>query len=409
MKKDNKAASARSSAQRSKKAFMIFTSAFLGCVLIVGIVFGTIGIVKNKNAVMKYKGVYLSDGVANYLIASYKYDFMSSLAKNGEECYDTDIYWQSEAADGKTWGDVLAENTEKYLKSVIIGSYLFDKNTSLTKNDKAVIEKAVNEVLDYRADGNVERFNEIASDMGFTYRDFEKAAEMLYKYEMAQTVIFGYDGSALESGLFNEECNEYFEGAYSRVMLMFIRTDGELVTDPETGKEILSEYDDNTKAIVEEKIAYIRKLINNAENHPNEAVEQMSEGAFMDYIAKDYPTGTINDTEGYYFSKDSSYSLEFAEGAPEVVSLALGMEEGHYAECAVDFGVCFIYKIPLEENAYSRILLTHFFSDFYAKAASYIYGESITAYLPDVTVKSRYDSSAVLTKPYNKQLPIKFG
>ena len=31
-------------------------------------------------------------------------------------------------------------------------------------------------------------------------------------------------------------------------MLLIIRTDGELVTDPDTGKQIVSEYDDTTRA-----------------------------------------------------------------------------------------------------------------------------------------------------------------
>ena len=135
----------RNSSERSKRVFLIFTAAFLGCILLVGVIFGAIGIAKNTSAVMKYKNVYLNDGVASYLATSYKYDFMSSLTRIGVECYDSEYFWESEAEDGKTWGEVLAESTQKYLGRVIVGSYLFDKNTRLTKNDKAAIEKAVDE------------------------------------------------------------------------------------------------------------------------------------------------------------------------------------------------------------------------------------------------------------------------
>ena len=379
----------------------------MSCVLIVGIIFGAIGIVKNARAAMKYKGVYISDGGANYLASSYKYDFMSTLSKMGIECYDSEYFWQKEGEDGKTWGEILQENTEAYLKRVIIGSYLFDKNTRLTKDDKAVIEKAVNEVIEYRIDGGRDGFDALADEIGFTLKDFEEAVTMLYKYEMAQTVVFGYDGSALSDGSFSGECDGYFESAYSRVKLMFIRTDGELVTDPETGKEELSEYDDVTRAEVEAKIEYIRLLIANTES--GAVAEQMNEEAFDWYITNEYSTGTVNDTEGYYFSSESAYSLEFAKDAGDVVRLALSIDVGEYAECEVDFGVCFIYKCPLEAGAYDRITIAHFFEDFYANAASYIYLQSVDAYLDDVAVKVKYDPSAVVTIPYSYELTVKFG
>lgn len=406
MKNNEKSREPLSSEQKSKRLFVIATAAFLCLVLTVGIIFGAVGIVRGQRSVMRYKGIYLQDGVANYLAATYKYDFMSSLKRGGVDSYDSHYFWDSESTDGRTWGEVLTENTEKYLKRVIVGSYLFDRNTRLNKSDKEIIAKAIDEVIEYRADGSVEKFNEMAEEMGFTYRDFVKAAELMYKYEMAEAVIFGYDGSALKSGGFSAECNEYFESSYSRVMLLIIRTDGELVTDPVTGKEELSEYDEATRAKVEADIAEVRTLIYNWENDVFD--RQMSEEAFAWYI-NEYSTGTINDTEGYYFSAESSYSLEFGEDAPEVVKLALSTKIGHYTECELDIGVCFIYRRPLESGAYSRISLSHFFEDFYVNASSYIYSKSVDAYLSSVTVSAKYNKSAVVTKPYNHELYVKFG
>ena len=406
MKNNTKSKAPRTSQERSRRVFVIFSAAFLSVVLTVGLIFGVIGIARSTSSVMSYKGIYLSEGVSNYLTASYKYDFMSSLKRSGVDCYDSHYFWESEASDGKTWGDVLKENTESYLKRVLVGSYLFDRNTRLNSNDKSVIDKAISEVVEYRADGSIQRFNEIGEKMGFGYRDFVKAAELMYKYEMAQTVIFGYDGSALESGYFSAECDEYFEDNYAHVKLLIIRTDGELVTDSETGKEVISEYDEATRAKVLADIERIRKLIGNHNNDVGD--EQMSEAAFDMYIDK-YKTGTVNDTEGYYFSQESSYSLEFAEDAPEVVRLSLATDIGYYDECELEFGVCFIYRCPLEDNAYTRIGIAHFFGDFYAKAASYVYTKSLDAYLDAVTVKNRYDRGAVVDKPYNHDLALKFG
>ena len=109
MEKNKKTCGALSSSERSKKVFLIFTAAFLGCVLLVGIVFGTVGIVKSSRAVMRYKNVYLNDGAASYLATSYKYDFMKMLGRSGVDCYDSEFFWESEAEDGKTYGDLLAD------------------------------------------------------------------------------------------------------------------------------------------------------------------------------------------------------------------------------------------------------------------------------------------------------------
>lgn len=406
--KNNKRTEVNTSSEaRSRRVFIIFTAAFLGLVLVIGAVFGVIGIVNGSTSVMRFKGVYLKEGVSNYLASTYKYDFMSSLTRAGVECYDSEHFWESEAEEGKTWGEILKENTESYLKRVIIGSYLFDRNTGLKRADKDVIEKATSEVLEYRTGGDVDRFNEMAEPMGFTYRDFKRAAEMLYKYEMAKTVIFGYDGAALKSGSFSRECNEYFEKEYSKVKLIIIRTEGDFATDPETGDKVYSEFDEDKKAEIQEKIEEIRELIYNTEN--DLVADGMNEDTFNWYIANEFPTGTVNDTEGYYFSSSSSYSLEFAEDAPEVVKKALGMEVGHYAEAELDIGVCFIYKCPLDRGAYDRIAVAHFFSDFYENAASYVYSVSVEAYLGGVTVKDKYDGEKVVSVPYNNELLVKFN
>ena len=396
-----------SSEERSKRLFKRFICTFLAILLLAGAIFGGIAVVRNYNAVIKYNGIYVNEGVANYLTSSYKYDFMVYVSNTGVECYDSDYFWLSEAEEGKTWGDVLTESAEQYVKKIVVGAYLFDKNTSLSSSDRDVIDQAVDEVLEYKADGDVDKFNEMSDAMGFTFKDFKKAAELLYKAEMAEKVIFGYDGSALSGGDFAPECQEYFETNYSRVKLLFIRTDGELGYDEEVGKVVISEYDETTRDKVVADIEDIRTYIYNLQN---EIVgEQMTESAFNFYINRYPTTSEANDRRGYYFSDSSSYSLEFAEDAPEIVRLALTMKEGEYAEVELDFGVCFIYKCPVESSAYLSLELTHFFEDFYANASSYIYDISVDSYLSEVTVKDKYDADSVVSRPYNYELSVIFG
>lgn len=386
---------------KSKKVFLIFTAIFLGAVLLTGIVIGTVSAIKESRSVMSYKGIYMYDGVANYLAASYKYTFKATLTKLGINGADTESFWGRDAGGGKTLGDVLKENTDRYIKSVLVGSYMFDRNTRLTKNDKDVIANSVSQVLEHKAGGDVDTFNEIAEPMGFDFDDFERAAELIYKYEMAQTVIFGYDAAALQTGLFSTQCDEYYRENYSRVRLLIIRTDGEWATDPETGKQVLDEYDDGEKAEALAKIQDIREKI---------ADGRMNEDAFIWHIQNEYPTDQVNDEKGYYFSASSAYSHNFAnEGALSVVRLALSSKVGEYSECELDIGTCFIYKCELEEGAYASYVLERFFEDFYVNAAPTIYADSLVEYFDGIKVSDRYDSGAVVTLPYNYQLGVFFG
>jgi hypothetical protein len=136
----------------------------------------------------------------------------------------------------------------------------------------------------------------------------------------------------------------------------------------------------------------------------------MHENAFIWYIQNDYPTDTVNDERGYYFSPSSAYSQNFArEGATAAVKLAISMNVGEYAECELDIGTCFIYKCELEDGAYASYALERFFEDFYINAAPSIYIDSLVSYFGDVKVKKKYDASSVVTLPYNYELTVSFS
>ena len=390
--------------KKSKRLFLIFTAVFLGCVLTVGIVLGVISAVRSKDSVMKYKGVYLKEGVANYISASYKNEYINALIKSNISASDDESFWSSEAYDGVTYGDLLAKSTERYLMSVIIGSYLFDRNSRYTKEDKANVQRAIDEVLYYRADSSQVRFNEIGAEMGFTFEDFEKASVLLYKYQRAEDIIFGEEGESLTSGGFSAECNEFFLNNYSKVRVMLIRTDGEWETDKETGEPTFRGYSDVEKERILESIADIRAKISDG---------RMNEEAFIWHIENEYPTGTPNDTDGYYFANGSSYSLQFMEegiddGADEIVNLALSMGVGEYAECELEIGTCFIYKCELDGSAYSNSSLSRFFEDFYKLAKPYVYSKSVEVFFSDVSVKDRYNENYVITQPRNSLLRVTF-
>ncbi len=362
-----------------KKLIIIFSALFLGIVVLFGTVMGIVIAVNNAGAVVNYNGTVIKEGVANYLASYCKYEYLAELAKKLPEVSDSDEFWEDiDPESGKSYGEILAERSKEYIKSVAVGAYLFDRKATVSSEDKNNIKEIANEVLAYQgAAGDIDKFNEIAEASGYDYSDFKKAVELIYKYKTAKSVMYGYNGQALSLGNNAEEC-EAFLSSYSHVYILFIRTESKYVTDQDTGTEVAEMLDDDERA---EKQAFIDQVAEEIYNSKN-----MLEGnhinaeRFFDFIEKEGDYSGKNLTKGYYFSSISEYTLQFAsEGdGDKIVNAALSLEIGEYSDRididdGIDSGVCFIYRAPNTAGAYADTSLDHFFSDFYENASSYLY------------------------------------
>ena len=397
-KKTNKGTDG-STRERSKRLIIISVSVFIGLVLLFGIVLGTVSIIRTSSAAMSYRGATVSLPVANYLASVAKYNLMTSLASRGVEVEDTPEFWASSPeGENTTYGLMLRSGTEEYIRRVLVGSYLFDKNTSLTKADKESIKNATAEILDYKAGNSKAQFNELTESMGFDYADFEKAAHLIYKYEMSQSVIFGFDGAALAGGGFAEECNEFFS-TYTRAKLIFIRTRDHYAKNEETGKDELIDYTDGERAEIEAGIAEIDALI---------TAKEMTESRFDAYLLSESEKDGMNVKGGYYLAPTSHHTYNLSLAYPDVVKSALGMKEGEYARVDTEWGVCFIYKCEREAFAYALGTNSMFFADFYSDAADYLYDREIAKYTKDVKVSDKFRSVDFVALPYNYDLVLSF-
>ncbi len=405
----NKAASVKPVGSRivgSRRPLIIFTAVFLGIVLVFAVVFGTIAIVRNSRAVLKYKNKTMSVGVARYLSASYKYDYLADY-EPGVEKADTPEFWASAAPDGRTYGEILTEKTEKYLKAVLVANYLFDQYTEFTEYHETNVKRHVNEMITYRADGSEEEFNRLASPSGFDIDDYREAMEMVYKYELTKTVIFGYDGDSLQQGEYTAEC-EWMLSGYTHVMLYFIRTDVQYVVDPDTGLQTLVELDAAGRNSQLEKIEYVRTLIDGA---VNDGDVQMTPAYFAQEALGELEFYGSGETAVHYYFREGVDFTEWymmAEGdvdagnGTRIVNTALSMQVGEYAEVETDFGVCFIYRDNVESGAYLNSSYEDFFSDFYSKLSAEIYIRELDKYIADVEKRNKFSDIDIIGTPYTE-------
>ena len=284
-------------------------------------------------------------------------------------------FWNSKYDDKRTHGDIMKELATLQLKQVIVNNYLFDRYSSLTDDDEAKIEKAINETLEYHTGGSLDEFEAQAAKYGFDYDSYCNAVEMLYKADRAFSAIYGLEGAAISSD--TSSCNEYLS-EYSHVSLIFIRKEDKLVLheDKSTDIVILSE-EERAK-----RLDSIKEISSAITAYENGTEGQMTPTAFAMYLSKYGEGDSDYDTLGYYFHEDSDFTDEFATQFPTVTEKALSMKQGSYAMVDVDFknakdddaksspGVCFIYKSTPQSGAYTESALERCFSDFYANAAA---------------------------------------
>lgn len=397
-------------APKKSKFLKVFICAFLAVVIIFGATVAIIMNLRHADAVVYADGVYINEGVANYFASQYKVIYLAKL--NGQQVVDvkdTEEFWSRKADDGKTYGDKFLAGFKSYLTEIIAGNIIFNKYAEIGVSDERIIENTINAVVRDRADGSVERFDEIAKTYGFTYDEFCEAAEMQYKYDMSRLVIYGEDGKNLESGL----AKEYYKN-YTHVQIAFIRTDYLIEMDENTGA-----YTVYNELSVEELSARLEQIANYKEYIDN--LSQSEGGKFttshFEEIISAYPENTEVD---YYFYKEAEETALISETFPELVEMSYSLKSGGFGYVEFDIpadesigysgfkGVCFVYKNAGAAAPYENVN-NKFFSDFYEDASKYFFARDIVEYSSDAEFTELYDEvMRPLSIPKNNELYI-FG
>ena len=378
----------------TNKAFKITVAALLAVVLIFGSVLGVISAVRSIRSVVSYGTARLDRGVVNYLASTYKNEYIAYLIRPIEKgglgidfAFDGKDFWESESTvfEGLTWGEAMSNSVSEKIKRVAVGAHLFGTGAKLTREDREAIKAACAEVLEYKAGGDKNKFNELAEPYGFDYRDFVNATELIYKAMTAEYALYGTSGEALADASFHFEREDFLKESYSHVKILFISTSTGY-RKGEGGEIIPYTLSDSERAEVFEKIAEVRRLIAAV---GTDAKSQMSSVAFTN-LMKEHPINSQFIETGYYLSASSRYSAGFEALCPGLVKTALEMKIGEYRETSWEDGACFIYKYPTEESAYAISNTSDFFDDFFTLLSSHLYTEMLGELITEVKVKDAF-------------------
>ena len=409
----------------TKRIIIISVSVLVGIAVILGAVLGITSAVKRSSYVMSLDDFGIDAQVACYLSSVFKSMYMQSLASSGVNVSDTPSFWATKVFRENTYGDYLAYETEQYIKQIISANVLFDSYTSLSSADKKEIELAAKEILVYKSEGDVAKFNEATKAMGFDYKTFKRATEIIYKAYSVKNRIFGENGENMEN--FPEELAAYYSG-YTRVKLIFIRTQDTFVLDEDGNRVRDDKGNDSLRSLTQEeraeRVQYIERLdaciegINNGTVAP-EYYDSLAAEIYEKF--KENIDTTL--TSGYYFISGSKFTTEFSEMFSDVVTKAFDMEVGtasvtEYGSIMAEdedngatafVGRCYIYRAENESKAYESKDQNGFFSDFYSLAATSLYQKMINEYLGEVEVKEdKWSKIDPVSIPYNTDYSARF-
>lgn len=394
--------------KRSRVTIIVVCSV-LAAIIAFGAIFGGIIAARDASYLMEYDGVGIDTGVASYLTSYFKSRYISYLNQSGVSVTDSESFWNSPSGVlDNTYGDYLEYETKDYIKQLIAANVLFDRYAKLSDSDESAIDAAVKEILDFRHGGSKSEFNAATVQYGFDYDDFCRATEMLYKAWAAKVKIFGTNGSNM--GAFAEYRDEFL-GEYSRVKLLFVRTENKFVTDEngnrvkgDDGYDLTVDLTDEEKAERQARIEEIRA-----------ALAGISDGTvaperFDELLASDYNEGdrSVSARNGYYFNKNSDFTIDFYEALPDVVEKSLSMSVSETAEVDCGFAVCFIYKEPVAEGAYENTDEAWCFSDFNVLAAESLYEQMLKELSAEVDVRDKWSDISPIKIPYQTDYNARF-
>ncbi len=395
-----------------KRALIIFIAAFLSLALVLGATLGVIAIVKRAGSVVSYDGVTMNKEVASFFVSRFKVEYISALRSSGVNATDTEAFWSSKDDTGATYGESFRTLAEQYLKEVVATAYLFDRYAKLNKEDKEKIKATCRDVLEYQAGGDEDKFNETAAKYGFDYDSFCDAVELLYKSTSSYSAIYGADGTGIYGD--NASCEKYLS-EYSHVQFIFIRTAQKLTTDSD-GNTVLVDLTESERA---ERAALIDTLAKAIDATKTGADGQMTPAMFEIYLDKKYNDGdTSMNSTGYYLHENAETTAELAVAFPEVVKVALEMENGQFEKVVTTTvdednligmdAVCFIYKYVPTSGAYKTPSLERWFSDFYSDASEKMFVESVSALIKDAKTTDKLSELDIVAIPKNTELVPRF-
>ena len=356
----------------SKRRMKLLIGISVGVVLLIAILTTTlIVLLGGGKSVMTVNKRGVSEELYSYWISYGKYTY---LAKHASE--DTPSFWASDNGSGLTHEAACRKETETYIVQMLVSAQLYDSlGGELSDSERAALNQRAEAVLQYDISSRSE-YDRVAERYGFSYTAMCEALVYAYKNDVLRVMMTGDEGSSLTE----EQLEHYYEYAYTRALILEVRTkdyfkrddEGDLIQNAD-GSYKLFEMTDEEKAAAQAKIERICASL--TADGSLENFEALYEAENEDMYRALY-------TDGYFFSEVSDFSSYFSDSLPteadDVLGGILAQETNSWRLYNAGDKTWIIYVTGTTERPYENADNEDFFHDMSEKAADYFYAKTLS-------------------------------
>ncbi len=314
---------------------------------------------------LSYGESVITTNMYRYWLSSYKGTFLYTYS----DMTDTDAFWDSVLYEDTTAEDYLNASVLENVKRTLLCMELFDQyGLSLPESTVAEIDLYIDDLMEAYADGSKAKFNQTLAQYGVN-------ADMLreiYLEEEKPAIVFSY---LYENGgpntLTEEDLDAYYRENYVRVRHIYVNDAYEYVTNEEGYYQYDSQGTVLTRGLNEAEAAEKAEKIAAIEN-------ALSERQDFKTVYETY-SEDLYYVNGYYLTKETDF-------IKEVVDAAFEMEIGETVAVKSEYGMHYLMRLPLEDNAYNESTNADFFDGYKDTVANDDFLKFLDELLSDVTV-----------------------
>ena len=369
------------------------------------------------------------------------YEYMLSQKKGELASAKNDVksekFWSTVTETGETYEEYFNREVLESCKYYFAASVMFDrKGLKLPEATVAEIDESIEFLLDYDADGDVERFNSLIAEFGVDKDELRECYLILAKKDVVLASLYGSDGSLVADSL----KNKYYKDNYFRFKQILFRnyyyeyeTDEwgqEIYFDPEKGKPLYdkengevrfdcdgyyikdkfgetiyfgedekpvydtekgersAKLDDKGEAITHDySKAELSARLEKAKELA-ESIEKKNFSFFESELEKMIEAEDLGNSypEGYYVSDLESAGYKSFEYMNDILALLKTMEVGEVRLHISDYGYHVIMKYDLDDGRFSDGEYAEWFNSFNSSLVSEMFDGELEKVLPDISV-----------------------
>ncbi len=318
-------------------------------------------------AALKYNNTVITTNMYQFYISRYKAQILSSYNSGQDNAgfWDQVLDKETGASVATFFEDMAVESVK--IKTLCVG--LFEEyGLKLADDVYDSIDDEIAELIDEY--GSRAELNLAASAYGVNDKMLRDIYIMDAKIKAVYSYLYGEGGI---DAITEENRETYYRDNYVHIKTIFVNTsyntfedeEGNLIYDESTGYLKTEDKSEDEIAAAKEKGEQLKALLSSGEKF-EDLIDEYTDDPANEYYK-----------DGFFFTQNSSYY-------GNVLEVAFELEENEWGVAESEYGLHFVLRLPLTDEAYKNKDYEEFFSDLDDAIANEKFDKKINELLPKV-------------------------